>query len=283
MLHGHPFARSSRPEPSHEPARPGGADAVPRIVSRRAFTLIELLVVISIISLLISIMLPSLARSKEVTRRTICMANSRSQAVACDNYAVNNKDYFPPSLDDKGNWAWSFDLRASGAGVNPRPPLGVGLTLAGGYFDVQPSALHCPSLDTSSAPITPFHSMNVNIGNWWNSVGANWWFDTGYNSFRITIGYTYRAPSWWHTNLTNRFIRVGNRTPNFVVNADILDTRFGIRWGHREGYNFTRLDQSSTWRADPTFTFESIAGVTVDGHGNPVVDEVLFKKLENNN
>lgn len=282
MLHDHPSARSSQLAPMHMPI---GSDwaAAERVFPSCGFTLIEMLVVISLIALLISIMLPSLSRSKEVTRRTICMANSRSQTLACDNYAVNNKDYFPPSLDDKGNWAWSFDLRASGAGVNPRPPLGVGLTLAGRYFDVQPSALHCPSLDTSGAPGTPFHSMNVNIGNWWNSVGANWWSDAAYASFRITIGYTYRAPSWWNTNLTDRFIRVGKRASTFVVNADILDKRFGIRWSHREGYTFTRLDQSSTWRADPELSFETIAGVTVDGHGNPVVDEVLFKKLENNN
>jgi len=59
--------------------------------ARRGFTLVELLVVIGIIALLISILLPSLAKAQEQGRRTKCLANMKSMGMAFQMYVNENK------------------------------------------------------------------------------------------------------------------------------------------------------------------------------------------------
>ncbi|MCK4888164.1 MAG: type II secretion system protein [Planctomycetes bacterium] len=55
-----------------------------------AFTLVELLVVISIISLLMSIMMPSLNRAREQANRMDCMSNMRQLTLSWMMYAHDN-------------------------------------------------------------------------------------------------------------------------------------------------------------------------------------------------
>jgi general secretion pathway protein G len=61
----------------------------------RAFTLIELLVVVAIIALLISILLPSLSRARELSKRTVCMANQRGIGQSFYIYAQDDPGVFP--------------------------------------------------------------------------------------------------------------------------------------------------------------------------------------------
>jgi len=69
-------------------------------IQPRAFTLIELLVVIAIISLLVSILLPSLTAAKELARRTVCSSNQHSLVVAMHLYGADHNDYLPPARCD---------------------------------------------------------------------------------------------------------------------------------------------------------------------------------------
>ncbi len=66
----------------------------------KGFTLIELLVVVAIIALLISILLPSLGRARELAKRAVCAANLKGIGNAMNVYAGDNADLFPIAPHD---------------------------------------------------------------------------------------------------------------------------------------------------------------------------------------
>jgi prepilin-type N-terminal cleavage/methylation domain-containing protein len=63
--------------------------------TRSAFTLIELLVVISIISLLLSILLPGLAKARVAAKKTASLNNLRQINIGARQYQDDNRGYMP--------------------------------------------------------------------------------------------------------------------------------------------------------------------------------------------
>ncbi len=176
-----------------------------RIRSAGGFTLIELLVVISIIALLISLLLPALARAKYVAEQVVCSSNLRQLGIAMHEYA-NEYGNYPVnagSMYPMGGFrypspgylipAWGlsmlycsandFGLAPNGKQMEPstiRPgiltPNAKGVAL---LFSTQPGVISEPNQIISSGPHS-FYVPSTGLLKQWNfSSGYCYWVDRG--------------------------------------------------------------------------------------------------------
>lgn len=126
--------------------------------SESAFTLIELLVVIAVVSLLLAIVLPTLTRVKERTRRVVCQSNIRSFHIAIAAYAADHNTLLPKGgLGDFHNYT---------------------IVMAPEIYEQLGGEFVCPNL------LNPFKGGAVNIfngGSYQNYQGETPYYLLGYN------------------------------------------------------------------------------------------------------
>jgi prepilin-type N-terminal cleavage/methylation domain-containing protein len=75
-----------------------GVRARARLWRGRAFTLVELLVVIAIITILASLLLPTLGKVRERGRQSVCSGNLKQIGLAVSMYAGDWNEYFPGAI-----------------------------------------------------------------------------------------------------------------------------------------------------------------------------------------
>jgi prepilin-type N-terminal cleavage/methylation domain-containing protein/prepilin-type processing-associated H-X9-DG protein len=132
---------------------------VPRKACRHGFTLIELLVVIAIIALLIALIVPGLAGSREAGRRIACASNLRQYSIGLTAYAADYKQHTPTQFPLPGYGSNMF--ACNGAPLAGTPYENPTSVLGPGWWDLREmlksyltslGILNCPSLKTT--PVT---------------------------------------------------------------------------------------------------------------------------------
>lgn len=71
---------------------------------RNAFTLIELLVVVAILSLLVSLLLPSLRKAKALAKTTLCLSNQRQIGLMTQMYLYEWNGFLPATRQSSGRY-----------------------------------------------------------------------------------------------------------------------------------------------------------------------------------
>jgi prepilin-type N-terminal cleavage/methylation domain-containing protein/prepilin-type processing-associated H-X9-DG protein len=163
---------------------------------RRAFTLIELLVVIAIIALLMSILMPALARVKEQARTVGCRANLRQWNFYFSMYTGDNDGKFHAGWDRNGthNYHWMNALRS--------------------YYKNDPKMRCCPTAQKPIVDENKLQAAQWNVFSAWGRFwGAGYDLDGEYGSYGIN-GWVENPPPDAVT-VYEGFQTVNNwRTPN---------------------------------------------------------------------
>ncbi len=198
---------------------------------KKGFTLIELLVVVAIIALLISILLPSLSRARELSKRLVCGANIKGIGTSCKIYANENDEMWPlPAFIDSTQTAkvWWTTSGTGGVGL-----LGPTMVTGNPFTSVSIntntttiSVTRCFWMLVRSGEVTPKQFVCPSSGDQADANNAELYYDFGSLN---TISYGYRVPygptdTRPSENLDSRMIVAADKGPvsSMAVTEDKL-------------------------------------------------------------
>ncbi len=125
----------------------------------RGFTLIELLVVISLITLLISLLLPALGKSRYRATLTKCASNLRQIAVGATSYATDQGDLFPQRMSNLTGGAKPGNIYIGGGGgiYDDRPMLSKYIPINATLNDPLTGEVNMENLKPATSIEAPYH------------------------------------------------------------------------------------------------------------------------------
>jgi prepilin-type N-terminal cleavage/methylation domain-containing protein/prepilin-type processing-associated H-X9-DG protein len=218
--------------------------------TKRAFTLIELLVSISIISLLISILIPAMSGSRKHAKKAQCLTRLRELYVAHAQY-INTEDKVPDlnNMDDDGTWQfnyviWDTEDFDNGFGPLARPGVGVVQDL---------TILYCP------VQRDPFHS-----------------FATIQNRWPVTRGLETRAGYARRYGVSGESL---SRMRTKALLADLIHMPGVVESAHKTGVNTAFTDGHARWVKDPGLIADNDLTRPFDVRDNPTLKSI-WKALD---
>jgi prepilin-type N-terminal cleavage/methylation domain-containing protein len=207
----------------------GGVRGLPQ-AARRGFSLTDVLVTMAVISVLLSILMPSLSSIRETARQVICRSNSRQLGIGITQYAADHEDHVPRSVfvpDGPTNFKpWeTMKLR-----IDPNSAWdGLGRLYSDEYSPA-PLVFYCPS-----------HKGD----NRYQVYADAWASETG----QIIGNYQYRARAPADGVPANILTdRLAAMRPGTTLIADGFRTQ--ADFNHQIGANVFRADTSVAWFSD---------------------------------
>jgi len=176
---------------------------------RRAFTLVELLVVIAIIALLMSILMPALARVRKQAKNVLCQSSLKQWCLIFTMYVEDNEGYYHKEMGGK-SYGWVAALRpyytghdgSSGSGGESLAEKDIRVCPAGTKFWWDESHNWTGNFGRSDSAWGIFSGGTDDQGAWWafkgdcGSYGLNGWICNDDEEFADDHGGFEPANTW---------------------------------------------------------------------------------------
>jgi len=223
--------------------------------------LIELLVVVAIIALLISILLPSLSRARELSKRTVCAANLRGIGQAMYIYAQDDPFVFPAvyqtrEQNDGQFYLWRAADRTTAPSTTGVPSITVDMWSIVKANNTTPKQFLCPSTTDVPDPAQDttayfdfFHQSYPNassLGSQHISYGYQYQEDPN----RRPIG-TSSEPTFPFMADANPYVKGGVAQSSFATDRVTQWRGNSANHTNREGQNVLYQDGHVSWEKGP--------------------------------
>lgn len=195
----------------------------------RRFTLIELLVVLAIIGILLSILLPSLQRSRKLAYRAVCASNLHQIGIGASLWSKDENGKLPTWYRSGSNFT-TYWVKNDGK------YRGIGLLFEENLV-TSPEVFYCPAHTMYENDILTYNG----TGNTWGSSKVRSSFTA--RSLKNTSGYGDKNEDWRLIDYADLTVYTDFVGVNKWTNGNVW-----IYWPHEdEGFNRMKGDMSVKW------------------------------------